>query len=372
MRDILVLGAGKIGSLIACLLANTRDYRVFLADRQLDGEELQRLQRQVPAIKVHPLDTTDTQLVLNYIKSHNIAAVISALPYYLNANVATIARRANIHYFDLTEDIETTAQVTETAMGASSAFVPQCGLAPGFISIAANALMKKFSELDAVKLRVGALPQQSDNALQYALTWSTEGVINEYGNPCYGIREGQPVVLQPLEGLETIKLDGLSYEAFNTSGGLGSLDKIYAGKVRNMDYKTLRYPGHCEKMRVLMNDLRLNTDRKTLKRVLERAIPKTLHDVVLVYVSVTGMREGQYLNENYFCKFYPREIAGLHWTAIQVSTAAGLTSVFDLVMQAERREPGTYSGLVLQECFTHEAILQTQFGTYLQEAEWKF
>ena len=136
-------------------------------------------------------------------------------------------------------------------------------------------------------MRVGALPTNISNALQYSLTWSTDGLINEYGNPCDAIENGKAVRLLPLEGLEEIKIDGLTYEAFNTSGGIGSLADTYHGKVKHFSYKTIRYPGHCEKIKFLMNDLKLNDDRDTLKRIFEHAIPKTFQDVVLVYVSVT-------------------------------------------------------------------------------------
>ena len=147
--------------------------------------------------------------------------------------------------------------------------------------------MKKFSVLDTVKMRVGALPVNSNNALQYALTWSTDGLINEYGNLCVAIVEGDLMWVRPLEGLEAVALDGVQYEAFNTSGGLGSLAELYQGKVRTMNYRTLRYPGHCRKIRFLMNDLRLNEDRATLKTILERAILKFYHDIVLIYFSVS-------------------------------------------------------------------------------------
>ena len=114
------------------------------------------------------------------------------------------ARKAGTHYFDLTEDVEVTRAVRAIATGANHAFVPQCGLAPGFISIAAAELITHFDELRSVKLRVGALPQHPNNVLKYSLTWSTEGLINEYGNPCQAIVDGRVLDVAPLEGLEEI------------------------------------------------------------------------------------------------------------------------------------------------------------------------
>jgi saccharopine dehydrogenase-like NADP-dependent oxidoreductase len=275
-------------------------------------------------------------------------------------NVANAARAAAAHYFDLTEDVEVTRSVRAIAAGAHSAFVPQCGLAPGFISIAAHELITHFDALRSVKLRVGALPQHPNNVLKYSLTWSTEGLINEYGNPCQAVSEGRAVELAPLEGLEEIEIDGTLYEAFNTSGGLGSLAETYGSQCESMNYKTIRYPGHCAQMRLLMNDLKLNQDRATLKRVLENAVPQTLQDVVIVYAAVTGTQSGELREENYVNKVYPQLIAGRLWSAIQVTTAAGVTAVVDLVLE----EPAKYRGFVAQEQFSLPAILDNRFGRY--------
>jgi saccharopine dehydrogenase-like NADP-dependent oxidoreductase len=250
--------------------------------------------------------------------------------------------------------------VRRIGAGASQAFVPQCGLAPGFISIAAHELITHFEKLRSVKLRVGALPQHPNNVLKYSLTWSTEGLINEYGNPCQAIQDGRLLDVAPLEGLEEIEIDGTPYEAFNTSGGLGSLGETFGAGCESMNYKTIRYPGHCEQMRLLMNDLKLNKDRGTLKRILENAVPQTLQDVVIVYAAVSGTQDGELREENYVNKIYPQVIAGRLWSAIQVTTAAGITAVLDLVLTGG----GRYKGFVAQESFSLPDILENRFGRY--------
>lgn len=360
MYNVMITGAGKIGSLIACLLTDSGSYQVHLADVEFNGSDVTRLLAALPEIKTVALDVKDQQATQAYLEKHNIIAVISSLPYFLNTHVALAAKAAQAHYFDLTEDTSVTDAVKAIALNAKTAFVPQCGLAPGFITIAANSLMQEFDECHHARLRVGALPQRANNALHYSLTWSTDGVINEYGNPCYGIEAGKPITTAPLEGLEAIQIDGCEYEAFNTSGGLGSLGELYAGKVQTMNYKTMRYPGHCEKMRLLMNDLRLNEDRPTLKRILERAIPKTYQDIVIVYVTVEGIKQGELTEKSYVKKIYPENIRGLEWSAIQVSTASGICAVVDLVMG----QANEYQGLVLQEKFKLADVLENRFGQY--------
>jgi len=161
-----------------------------------------------------------------------------------------------------------------------------------------------------VRLRVGALPTYPSNALNYNLTWSTDGVINEYCEPCEAIIDGELRQARALEECEAFALDGVAYEAFNTSGGLGTLCETLAGKVRNLNYRTIRYPGHAAIMKMLLNDLRLRDRRDLLKDILEHAVPSTVQDVVIVFVTVSGVREGRLVQETYANKIYAREQGG--------------------------------------------------------------
>src|SRR5690606_4479602 len=129
-------------------------------------------------------------------------AVLSAAPYHLTVAIAEAAADAGVHYLDLTEDVESTRQVKRIAAEAKTAFIPQCGLAPGFISIVSNDLASRFDTLDSVRMSVGALPQYPSNALNYNLTWSTDGVINEYIEPCEAIVEGALIEVPALEERE--------------------------------------------------------------------------------------------------------------------------------------------------------------------------
>ena len=368
MHKVLVLGAGKIGALISGLLSESGSWEVQLADKEGAAAQGVVAAHSSPNLRGLALDATDAAALQAHLAAQPVDAVISSLPYYCNPTVAQAARRANIHYFDLTEDVEVTRDVRSTAQGARTAFVPQCGLAPGFISIAAHELITHFDEVRSVKLRVGALPQHPNNVLKYSLTWSTEGLINEYGNACQAIVDGRLVEVAPLQGLEEIEIDGTLYEAFNTSGGLGSLGELDGlTAIASMNYKTIRYPGHCAQMQLLMNDLKLNQDRSTLKRILENAVPQTLQDVVIVYAAVTGRQDGELREENYVNKIYPQLIAGRLWSAIQVTTAAGICAVADLVVT----HPQRYSGFVAQERFRLPEILRNRFGRYYSQGDTK-
>ncbi|WP_411881855.1 saccharopine dehydrogenase family protein [Polaromonas sp. YR568] len=353
MKNIMVAGAGKIGSAIAALLGASGDYAVTVADASpaalagiKTGPRVQRL----------ALDITDPAALRAALQGRY--AVLSAAPFHLTTAIAEAAVAQGVHYLDLTEDVASTRRVKELAAGARSALIPQCGLAPGFVSIVAADLCRRFDSLHSVRMRVGALPQFPSNALNYNLTWSTDGVINEYCEPCEAIVEGVLRQVPPLAEHEEFSLDGVTYEAFNTSGGLGTLCETLQGKVTHLNYKTIRYPGHAAIMKVLLNDLRLRERRHVLKDLLENALPVTLQDVVIVFVTVSGQREGRLMQETYAHKVYSQAVDGVLRSAIQVTTAAGICTVLDLL--ASGKLPAR--GFVRQEEILLGDFLGNRFG----------
>ncbi len=285
------------------------------------------------------------------------------MSFAVNPGIASAALAAGCSYFDLTEDVATTRLVQKVAgqAKAGQVFMPQCGLAPGFIAIAGHHLCHGFERLDEVRLRVGALPQFPTNEFKYNLTWSTDGLINEYCNPCEVIHNGERIDVLPLEGLEHFSLDGVDYEAFNTSGGVGTLWETLAGKVRNLDYKTVRYRGHRDLVAFLVNELRLCERRPLLKDILENAVPITKQDVVLIFCTVTGWRDGHLCQITDARKVYHAEIFGEAWSAIQITTAAGMCAVVDLHHGGKLP---TSRGFVRQEQVSLDAFLANRFGHY--------
>ena len=358
MKKIMIAGAGKIGSAIAALLSATPDYDVTVVDASPAalaglkvGSQVQRLTLDITA-----------PLALRAALTGQFA-VLSAAPFHLTTPIAEAAVDQGVHYLDLTEDVASTRRVKELARDARSALIPQCGLAPGFVSIVAADLCRRFDSLHSVRMRVGALPQFPSNALNYNLTWSTDGVINEYCEPCEAIVEGVLCQVPPLAEHEEFSLDGVTYEAFNTSGGLGTLCETLQGKVTHLNYKTIRYPGHAAIMKILLNDLRLRERRHVLKDLLENALPVTLQDVVIVFVTVSGQREGRLMQETYAHKVYSHVTGGVQRSAIQITTASGICAVLDLL--AEGRLP--QRGFVRQEDIALGDFLANRFGSAYAE-----
>jgi saccharopine dehydrogenase-like NADP-dependent oxidoreductase len=355
MRKVAVIGAGKIGSTIVDLLAGPVAYKVLVVDQ--NARALAGLNPRVKADTV-AMAIDDPAALAARLKG--CFAVVNAAPYHLTTTVAKAAKAAGAHYLDLTEDVASSRVVRELAVDSQTAFIPQCGLAPGFITIAAWALAKHFDELHDVRLRVGALPRYPSNALNYNLTWSTDGVINEYCEPCEAIVNGRLREVPALEECEEFSLDGVTYEAFNTSGGLGTLCQTLDGKVRNLNYRTIRYPGHAAIMKALLNDLDLRNRRPLLKDILENALPATLQDVVIVFVTVSGMKDGRLMQETYVNRIYSEVVAGEMKSAIQITTAGAVCAVLDLLADGKLPQ----AGFIRQEDIALKDVLANRFGRF--------
>jgi saccharopine dehydrogenase-like NADP-dependent oxidoreductase len=353
MRKIAVIGAGKIGSAAATLLAACGDYEVMVIDRS--DEALAGVDSRVQTVAV----AIESPAVLARVLA-GCFAVLNAAPYQLTTLVAQAAKTAGAHYLDLTEDVAASRVVRDLARDAETAFIPQCGLAPGFITIAAWELAKHFDELHDVRLRVGALPRYPSNALNYNLTWSTDGVINEYCEPCEAVLNGKLREVPPLEECEEFALDGVTYEAFNTSGGLGTLCQTLEGKVRNLNYKTIRYPGHAAIMKALLNDLNLRNRREILKDILENAVPATLQDVVIVFVTVSGLKDGRLMQETYVNKVFAQVVGGEMKSAIQITTAGAICAVLDMLAEGQLPQ----QGFIRQEDIPLADFLANRFGRF--------
>ena len=355
MKTVALFGAGKIGEAITALFAASGRYRVKVCDA--DFARAKVVAGTPSCCDAHPLDLSDSTATKEILKDCDF--VLSALPYFCNKTVAQAAADLGIHYADLTEDVDTSRFIAKLAATSKSYFIPQCGLAPGFISIAAAHLISLFDSVDTVKLRVGALPMYPTNRLMYNLTWSTDGLINEYCNPCDVIANGVKQSAPPMEGYERFSLDSDEYEAFNTSGGLGTLYEMLQGRVRDLTYKTIRYPGHRDLMVFLLNDLRFKDDRETLKKVLERSIPTTHQDKCIIFVEATGAIQGHTCAKTYASTVYNQMVNNRHLSAIQITTAAGVCAPIDLLLSGAVPRA---CGFVRAEDISLSAFLANEFG----------
>lgn len=350
--DFGIFGAGKVGVTIAAMLESC-DFcsRISLADIRRDfvPENLTKLQ-------FTQMDFNDRTKLKAFVAGKD--AIISAAPFFLNKSIAAACATNQVPYFDLTEDVGTTSEIRQLSHNKPVPFMPQCGLAPGVINIIGSSLAQEFPTIRSLELRVGALPLYASNSMKYYLSWNTAGLINEYCRLSDSLYDGQLIKTMPLTGLERLTIDGTEYEAFNTSGGVGTLCETFAGKIRDLNYKTIRYPGHRNLMKFLLEDLNLINKPKVLTEIFDQEVPQTENDVVIIYVNVVGTnKEGMMIQRSFVKKIYGDSIDGQRFSAIQLSTAAGIVGILEIFSKE-----GLQSGFVKQESVSLQQFLSTQWG----------
>ena len=353
-QDIAVLGLGKVGTLAALLLHE--------GDFAVTGFDSRELRKKRP-FKTAQLDVTSAKALAEALKSFD--AVLSCLPYQLNIGVAKAAHKLGLHYFDLTEDVPTTQAIRDMSQTAKGLMAPQCGLAPGFVGIVGAHLAEQFDNVRAIKLRVGALPQHPTGLLGYAFNWSPDGVVNEYLNDCEVIEEGQHKWVSPMEWIETVYVDGVKLEAFTTSGGLGTMCETYQGHIDNLDYKTMRYPGHVKLMNFFFHELLMREQREAAGMILTHAKPPVDDDVVYLHASAEGVAEDRLQRKEFVRAYYPIEIAGAARTAIAWTTSASVCAVIEMVRD------GTLptKGFLKQEEIPLAPFLETRSGALYEREQ---
>jgi len=304
--NALVIGAGMMGSAMAYDFAHSGGVeRVTVAD--IDGARAQSAARSIgPNADATKLDVQDINSVVALMRNADVA--VGATSYSHNLQLTKAAIAARIHFCDLGGNMDVVyAQMAMDAQAkeAGVCILPNCGLAPGMACVIASGAARKFSRVDEIHIRVGGLPQDPKPPLNYQLVFSPEGLINEYIEPAEVIRNGTVQTVESMIDIEELEFPPPfgTLEAFNTSGGISTLTQMYKGMVKSLDYKTIRYKGHCEKFRTLLelgfgsaepimvgNSVR--TARELFEELLRRKLPSNGPDVVLVRVTVSGMRDG--------------------------------------------------------------------------------
>ena len=305
-------------------------------------------------------DVSDIQCMRETLKTFD--AVVSALPYFFNKAIAEISADLGVHYFDLTEDVKTTHSIRELAEKSKGVMIPQCGLAPGYIGILGSYLANKFTKVRDIELRVGALPRYPNGLLAYSFTWSSIGVLNEYINDAEVIHNGKRKNVPSLDGLEYINIEGQEFEAFTTSGGVGTMCETYEGQVDTLNYKSIRYPGHGKLMSFLMYELLLKNDRKQLEKILTEAKPPVSEDVVYVYAVVEGWCDDKLLRKEFYKAYYPKKIKNIIWRAISWTTAASICAVVEMVSTNKLPK----RGFIKQEDISFDLFKKTKYGHYFE------
>ena len=350
IRKPLVVGMGRVGSLIALLLSEL--------GMQVAGVDMEQGASIPDSVEFASADVTDPRILARL--CHGRDALIVCLPYHLILGAAQVAHTSGIHYFDLTEDVATTHAIRMLAASAGAVMIPQNGLAPGFIGMVGAYLAQQFDPgtLRQIKLRVGALPQHPTGQLGYAVNWSPEGLLRSYTVACDVLVNGKRHKVPALSNPEILRIGGVTYEAFTTSGGLGTMAETYEGTVETLDYKSIRYPGHLAAMQLLLEELRFKDAPGELVQRIRLALPPDEADWVLVHASAQGHKQGTLQTQALVMEYHPIEIGHRTRTAIAWTTAASLVAVVELVSHGTLPQ----RGFVKQENIPLLAFLNTTTG----------
>lgn len=375
--NIFIAGSGGIGQAAGLILSefDILEVEIYFGDisqSALDKANTFVIEGCTKSAKVHTvlMPATGSTVELEAILE-KCDVILDCLPGSQAPRIASLAKKHHCHYANLTEYVAETNQVKALSKDADTAFVLQTGLAPGFINILANQLYKEFckdhhvSQVDDIKMKVGAISQHASSPHYYAFTWSPIGVATEYLKDAEVVRDGKKTFLPALSGLDTIIIDGETYEDNFTSGGAADLPDAFAGKVSNLDYKTIRFKGHYQWVKDTLNSIPDDTNKiQALEQIMLDTIPNVEDDVVIVFASVTGRdSNGLLRSKEKSYKIMPSIVGNKKLRAIQTTTAAPLCQVAYMMLN------NNWKGTILQseletETFLNGPFVKAIYGEY--------
>lgn len=377
-RRVVIAGAGGIGSATAALLRGLGAYEgdIYLGDADAGrahaaAEEARRV-RGPGDVQSFALPATGSSTELESVLT-GADVLLDCLPGSEAPRMGRAALACGAHYANLTEYVAETAELLEMAKHARQAFVLQAGLAPGYVNVLAHALYQDFRRLygndvvDEVRMRVGALTRLALAPHYYGWTWSPIGVATEYVKPAWAVRDFKLVEVPALTARERVLIDGVVYEEALTSGGAADLPQALEGRARQLDYKTLRYPGHYAWVEDQLRDLPAGPERAHgLQQRMEASIPHCEDDVVVIYACVRGLDQRGLMRQlDSALRVGPYQLEGLRLRAIQSTTAGALAQVALMLLGTVHRGP------MLQSQIDPHAFLNGQIvkPVYAQRVE---
>lgn len=330
--SVLILGTGSMAKRIARMLQQDARFDAVLAGRDADALVAAEGMACLPPLGGDMRDAVAAAI-------HGRSAVILADPILPATDIARMSIIAGCHYVDIAESAVSCAAVgalDEEARWAGVCMAPGCGLAPGYVTALAAEALEAAGLADKITVFVGVLPSRPVNRLGYANIWGVEGLVGEYSSPCLALREGHLTELAPLSELETIHLNGTEFEAFTTAGSLDALARAHEGRVGELLFKTLRFPGHLDYIQFLLEDLGLSKRLYQFRNLLATALPHTEEDRIIV-----AIRHQTDATESWTAKVLEAVVdgKGQHVSAISTATASHVCATLDLILSG-RVAPG--------------------------------
>lgn len=366
---IIIAGAGGIAEAVGLILA---EWSAVTPTIYIGDQDLTKAQSVADWIKngstkscqVHAF-FLDAKTINNNMHSvfEKGDALLDCLPGSLAPNMAQMAKDHQLYYANLTEYVAETNQIINLAKDAQTGFVLQTGLAPGYIDVLANYMFQNFckqyevEQVDTLELKVGALTNHAIPPHYYGFTWSPVGVATEYLKDCIVIRDYKKTVLPALSERGQLIIDGIPYEEDLTSGGAADLPDALSGKVKRLDYKTLRHPGHYGWVENQLKSLKQSeTLISDLQQIMQTEIPHIQDDQIVIYAAVEGKDASGTLRRQEIAKrIHPQQVGKHTLRAIQTSTATPLIQAISWLLETKTK------GIVLQSQLDAAAFLKGDF-----------
>ena len=350
---ILVLGAGRMGHGAAFdLIHNSPGVeRVTVADFDLKKAEAVAVAVGSLRVDARQVDASNISDITSLMRGHD--SVISCVNYWYNVALSKSAIQTGANFCDLGGNnyiVDEQLALDAEASAAGINIIPDCGLAPGMVSVLAMHGAAKFDQIEEIHIRVGGLPQDPQPPLNYQLVFSVEGLLNEYLETARVVRNGIITEVPSMTELEKLSFDGFpSLEAFQTSGGTSTLPDSFRGKIRELDYKTIRYAGHCDKFKTMIDlglcssdeivvDFQKVKPRKVFGDLLQKHLPADGPDYVLVRLDFVGTKEGAAKKLRYDIVDKLDEATGL--SAMMRTTAFPASIIAQMMARGDVLEPG--------------------------------
>lgn len=354
-KKIVVVGGGRAGEAILDLLKKDERYSPHVCD--IDYGRLRALRDAgLQGEQISGVDLRQMKSVLQ-----DAALVVCAAPPWVASSVARAAADAGCHFVDMSEDPTEIEKVASVRTDRDQCFISGCGLAPGLVSALVDSMIRGASDRADITAYVGALPWTRINRLGYGNLWGIDGLMAEYTNPSLALMDGAVVSVPPLGALERISIGQEEFEAFTTAGSLEGLVNGGRGKVRGLAFKTLRYPGHLDFVKFLLDDLKLSDRLYMFRNLLLNGLPKVERDRVVIHIVDR-------------CRAHPRQRTlsfdavplngGGYRTAIASVSALHVCAVVEVV--CEGLAPG--AGMLREDSISLELLGQSRYGRALQLA----
>jgi saccharopine dehydrogenase-like NADP-dependent oxidoreductase len=368
-HNMIIAGAGGIARAVGLMLMEFSEIppKIFIGNRNLSGanEMVEWIKEGVS----ETLEITTFELTTDEVSSEmkkileEADILLDCLPGSLAPKMTQLAKEYQLHYANLTEYVAETNEIIKQAKNASTGFVLQTGLAPGYIDVLGHKLFQDFcndfqvEQVEKLELKVGALSRNAVAPHYYAFTWSPVGVATEYIKEAEALRDYKKVNLPALSERSKIIIDGITYEEDLTSGGAADLPQALSGRVRSLDYKTLRHPGHYAWVEQQLSDLPQSSNRiKDLQEKMEATIPHLEDDMVVLYASVEGKdKQGVLRGREISKKILPQKVGKHVLRAIQTTTAAPLCQAAQMLLESDLK------GVILQSQLDPVKFLKGQF-----------